>query len=372
MAISGGGRCNLTNSFASIKSLEKAYPRGAHLMKRLLKEFGQRDVFSWFEREGVPLITQDDGCVFPRSENALDIVSTLKKLLCQEGVNLKLGHRLLKIEEFKEKKFLLHFSNDSNPEDADYVLIATGGSLKPALLDMFSSFGHEISRPVASLFSFSIDDKELSSLMGIVVDDASARIVGKNIKATGALLITDWGLSGPAILKLSSYAARELFQADYKAKIAINWMGSLNEKQIMEVLLEIQKNNPRKLLTSVYPECLVFRLWQYLLLKSNIKTQKTWQELGQKALRTLALRLSFDEYQISGKNKYKGEFVTAGGISLSGINPSSLESKKIEHLFFAGEILDVDGITGGFNLQAAWTTGYVAAKAIALDINKAT
>ncbi len=373
VSLTGGGRCNLTNSFDNVKSLETVYPRGFNLMKRLLKEFSSKDVFRWFEKEGVKLITQEDGCVFPKSQDALEIVNTLKHLISSLDIKVKLSHRVTKIEyidSFSKGRFRLFFNNENSSTCSDYVLTSIGGASTSGKLEMFRFLKIKTIEPVASLFSFCINDKAISLLMGVVVDNVIVRLKGTKKRSQGALLITDWGMSGPSILKLSSYAARELALLDYKAEIQVNWMGKMSSNELKELILEFKRLYPTKQLSSIYPKELGSRLWLYLLEKSSLNPLERWFSLGTKSIDCLVETLSNDIYKIEAKNKYKEEFVTSGGISLKAINPSTLESRDIKGLFFAGEILDIDGITGGFNLQAAWTTGYQAAKSIVLSISQ--
>lgn len=363
VAITGGGRCNLTNSFDGIRSLEEAYPRGARLLKRLFRTFDYNDVYQWFESEGVSLTTQDDECVFPVSQDAMEIVNTLVRLMRSLGVKLVTRHRVAAIDhEAEEGEYLLTFSH-GDVAKADAVVVTAGGSPQVRGLEMYEKLGLDIVSPVPSLFSLNLEKNHpMTALMGTVVNDVQARLVGTKLSAFGPLLITHWGVSGPAILKLSSYAARILAENDYKAQLAINWFGQANEAEVMSIITEIAEQNQKKLVSSVWPERFNNRMWCYLIDACGLRQDMRWGELGKKGLNKMVALLTNHTLNIVGKNKYKEEFVTCGGVALSNVNSSTLESKKHPHLYFAGEILDVDAITGGFNLQAAWTMGYVVAE----------
>ena len=351
VAITGGGRCNLTNSFEGIRSLSEAYPRGERLMKRLLRVFSQEDTWRWFEDADVPLVLQDDHCVFPRSQDAMDIVHALLRKM--EGVNLLLR---TPVHEIRDAGHLLV---DGEPYDA--VVVTTGGA--PKGLPLLEGLDLEWIPTVPSLFTFTIQDEGLRTLMGLVVD-ATVSLTGTPFKADGPLLITDWGLSGPAVLKLSSYAARHLHNAGYHAPLSVNWL-SLSEADTRALLEELSTVNPRKQVSNTPPAGLQVRLWNHLTVKAGLRPDIRWAELGSKGFNKLVNTLTQDSYAITGKTKFRDEFVTCGGVALSNLNPATLESKQYPGLYFAGEVLDIDAITGGFNLQAAWTTGYVAAQSIA-------
>ena len=361
VAVTGGGRCNLTNSFSGVRSMETVYPRGARLMKRLLREFSHEDAYNWFEREGIRLTTQEDNCVFPVSQDAMEIVDKLLWLMRKHGVMLKTGHRVETITH--DERYTLAFSTHNSVE-ADKVVVTTGGSPKLSGLKMLDGLGLDIVEPVPSLFSLCLENNPITDMTGTVVEDVHTSIVGTKMKAEGPLLITHCGLSGPAILKLSSYGARLLHDCNYKTKISLNWFGSANENEVMELLCEMSIRHPQKQVQSVYPERFNSRLWLHLLDYVGIRPDMRWAEMGRKSFNRMAAMLTNHIFDITGKNKFKEEFVTCGGVALSNINPSTLESRQHPGLYFAGEVLDVDAITGGFNLQAAWTMGYVVAKSI--------
>ena len=350
--ISGGGRCNCTNSFASIRDLSAVYPRGHRLMKRLFKTFNYQDAYTWFEQHGIELVTQDDECVFPASQDAHTIINCFLHEAHRHGVIIKTQHPIQQLDELA---------------DYNYIAVTTGGSPRLAGLDWLSEKGIVMEPPVPSLFTFRIDDKRLQELMGTVVDEAIAYIPGTKFKATGPLLITHWGMSGPAILKLSSYAARELHEQQYQMPLAINWT-CRNEAKVEEELHRLILMHPQKQLATIRPFNLPSRLWSYLLEKVvGHQAQERWQHIGKKDFHRLVNVLINDTYAIAGRAAFKDEFVTCGGVSLTAVNLSTLSSKLIPNLYFAGEVLDIDGITGGFNFQAAWTTAYTVANSIYND-----
>jgi hypothetical protein len=350
--VSGGGRCNCTNSFAEVKDLSAVYPRGHRLMKRLMKGFSQRDAYEWFERHGVRLTTQEDQCVFPVSQDSHTIINCFLAEVRRHGIEIRTEVRITTLDKLS---------------DYDYIAVTTGGSPKAEGLQWLAEKGHEIEQPVPSLFTFQINDEPLQSLMGTVVE-ATTLIPGTKLRAEGPLLITHWGMSGPAILKLSSYAARYLAERQYQTPLAVNWTG-LRDVEVLSVLHEMSIRYAQRQLPTVAPFGLSSRFWTYLVSKClGERSHGRWGSLNQKELNRLANLLSGgDTYQIVGRAPFKDEFVTCGGISLSSVNPSTLESKHVPHLYFAGEVLDIDGITGGFNFQAAWTTAYTVAQAIARE-----
>ena len=365
VAITGGGRCNLTNSFAEVRSMNQVYPRGYNLMKRLFKRFDHRATMQWFEDEGVRLVTQDDQCVFPQSQDAMEIVTTL--LRGMQGVRIYTNQRVREISPCNEHSYRI--STDSRSEVYDNVVVTTGGSPKASGLDFLSELALEMVPPVPSLFTFNIgeegDKDPITALMGVVVKQAEVRLPGTNYKADGPLLITHWGMSGPAILRLSSYAARWLADKGYQATLSVNWMGNLNEEEVRTLLQQRMNEQPKKQIGTVH--LLTQRLWNHLLNKIELAPERRCAEVGSKQLNKLVATLCNDTYRITGQSRYKEEFVTCGGVSLTNIDPNTLECKQHRGVYFAGEVLDVDAVTGGFNLQAAWTMGYIAAQGILRD-----
>ena len=366
VAVTGGGRCNLTNSFAAIKDLKQAYPRGDKLMKRLFKTFDYHDAYEWFESRGVELVTQDDECVFPRSQSSQSIIDCLTENARRLGVTIITHHALGQIVP-RENSLHLIFNNGQKEEDADRVIITTGGHPREDAFGYLKDLGHEITPPVPSLFTFNISDKPLRALMGTVVEHAITAIAGTKMISEGALLITHWGMSGPAILRLSSYGAQWMAERNYRFQIAVNWVGETNASIISEALTETVIRNGGKQMGNMKCFDLPSRLWLHLLKRADIPTEKRWGELGKKGLNKLVETLTNDGYGVEGKSSWRDEFVTCGGVSLASIQPNTLESKHVKGLYFAGEVCDVDAITGGFNLQAAWTMGYVAGSHAASD-----
>lgn len=362
--ITGGGRCNVTNSFAAIKDMKQAYPRGHKLMKRLMKTFSHEDAYKWFEKHGVPLITQEDECVFPKAQDSHAIIDCLVRQAKELNVTICCQHRLTDIHRTEDGRLKLDFENDTH-RIFHRTIITTGGSPNGRGLQYLACLGHEIEAPVPSLFTFNIKDRAFCNLMGTVVDSVVTTIPGTKLRAQGPLLVTHWGVSGPAILKLSSYAARILANNNYKVPLAINWTGERTRQEVEENILKLQAANPRKQIATIHPFGLPSRLWLYILNKLGLDAMKPWAEVGRKTLNRMIETLVNDQYAITGKGIFREEFVTCGGVSLNSINPKTLESKVCPNLFFAGEVLDIDAITGGFNLQAAWTTGVVAGQCAA-------
>lgn len=347
--ISGGGRCNCTNSFARVSDLSQVYPRGHRLMKRLFNVFDYEDAYQWFEHRGVALVTQDDECVFPQAQDSRAIIDCFLSLARRHHVEILTGEKVQSLDAVS---------------DYNFVAVTTGGSPKGEGLRWLADLGHELEPPVPSLFTFSIDDARLHDMQGLVVSDVTAHIPGTKLRADGPLLITHWGMSGPAILRLSSYAARLLADNNYQAPLSINWTQQ-NEAEVQAALYELAVRQSQKLLATYNPFGLQQRLWNYLVDKALItRAAIRCQELNKKDVNRLVNVLTNDSYQIVGRAAFKDEFVTCGGVSLKAVNPTTLESRHVPHLYFAGEVLDIDGVTGGFNFQAAWTTAYVVACSI--------
>ncbi len=385
LGLTGGGRCNLTNTFATVRSPQEVYPRGGRLMARLLKAFSSADAVRWFEERGVRCVAQLDECVFPASQDAQQIVNTLLYYMRRARVELKTEHRLVGIERvpmaeeqsgISSPRYSLRFANGA-VVSADYVLVATGGCSR-ATVELLRTAGVDVVEPLPSLFSLRIANASLTALQGTVVEHAVATLCGEKVQGAGPLLVTDWGLRGPAILKLSSRGARLLAEREYRVTIAINWLGSAidetasqgtptpaTQTTAAEWLRLTALNNPRKQLSSVHPTALNARLWTHLLCRAQLRPEQPWAELGSKGLSRLAQTLTSDTYTTLGRCTHKQEFVTCGGVALTALNGTSLESRALPGVFFAGEVTDVDGLTGGFNLQAAWSMAHAVAEAIA-------
>ncbi len=365
--ISGGGRCNVTYNEPDVPTFAKQYPRGQHFLRKLMMRFGQPETIAWFERHGVRLKAESDGRMFPITDDA----ETVIQCLC--GVASDLGIRIMTkkgVSAFGKcaphtsaAPFTLTFE-DGTTTQTDRLLIATGG--KPKATDYaWLATEHRIISPVPSLFTFNAPGHFLLPLMGVSVPVAHVRILETKHNYQGPVLITHWGLSGPAVLKLSALAARELSALQYRFTVRVNWVPAHHEQSIKEHLQQVRHTDPRKQVHNTNLFALPNRLWVALCTKSGIVPEIKWAELSKSSLQELALMLTQCTFAMQGKTTYKEEFVTAGGIALTEVHSATLESKRLPGLYFAGEVLDIDGITGGFNFQNAWTTGYIAGKSIA-------
>lgn len=360
--ISGGGRCNVTNGCTDVNELCDAYPRGGKSLKKMFYVFSNKDAMQWFVSRGVPLVIQDDNCIFPKSQNSQSIIDCFLNEAERLGLKIELNSGVEAISRTDEG-LELHFENSEQPSRAfDKVIVTTGGSPKRKGLNWLENLGHKIEEPVPSLFSFNMPEESITELMGIVVEDTIVNIQSTKLKASGPLLVTHWGLSGPVILKLSSFGARILNEKDYNFKVQINWINEPNNDVVMQYLRNIMNEYSNKILSNYRPYALPDRLWVFLLDKHGLPSDKKWGELGKKDLNKIINILTNEEYSVSGKSTFKEEFVTCGGVSLKSIDLKTMQSKVVSGLYFAGEVLDIDGITGGFNFQAAWTTGFIAGK----------
>lgn len=360
--ISGGGRCNVTNGCTDIKTLAKAYPRGGNNLKKAFGIFSTKDTMDWFEDRGVPLIIQTDGCVFPRSQDSQSIIDCFLSETKRLHIHIKTKHGVKGIEK-SDEGLKLHFSKDEISEKLfDKVVVATGGSPNRSGLVWLESLKHGISDPVPSLFTFNMPDEDVTRLMGIVVENTLTNIQGTKLKSDGPLLITHWGMSGPSILKLSAFGARTLAEMNYQFKLQVNWVEEPKVNLVQERLLEIINTYGGKNVSNIRPYFIPERLWHFLLDKCGVSHQTKWQQVGKKTINRLTAILTNDVYHVSGKTTFKEEFVTCGGVSLSDIDFKTMQSRECSNLYFAGEVLDIDGITGGYNFQSAWTTGFIAGK----------
>ncbi len=359
--VSGGGRCNVTNSTTSISELSKGYPRGEKQLKKAFSQFNTKDTCEWFESRGVELYAQPDNRVFPKTNDSQTIVGCLFAETKRLGIELKLGVGVSSIVS-KEEKLELTFQGETKPRTFDRVIVATGGSPNRKGFDWLENLGHKIEEPVPSLFTFNMPSETIKELMGVSVENTLVSVQGSNLKSDGPMLITHWGMSGPAILKLSAFGARTLSELSYNFKTQLNWVGEANNELVLTELKIMIEEHPNKLLSSVKPFKLPQRMWLYLLDRCDIPSSKKWSELGKKSLNKLVNILTNDIYEVKGKTTFKEEFVTCGGVSLESVNFKTMESRVCSGLYFAGEVLDVDGITGGYNFQAAWTTGFIAGK----------
>lgn len=360
LSITGGGKCNLTNTFEYASDLSKIYPRGFRLMKRLLAKFDAKATMDWFEREGIRLIIREDCCVFPASLDAMQIVRALKTAIKAEEINIYTEHRLTSISK-EITGYKLFFQNTETT--ADIVIIATGGLGKAGTL-IYKNLDLEIIPPLPSLFTFNLPNDTITKLSGLSSNNVIVSITGTKYKAEGSILVTHFGVSGPAILKLSAYASRYLADSGYSAVLSINWAGNMNESEIRQTMLDISSNYPQKYLRTIHPDFIPAGIWNHILDTINIRKDIRWAETGTKTINKIISTITNDIHQINGKNRHKDEFVTCGGISISNIDLNTLQAKKYPGLYFVGEALDIDAVTGGFNLQAAWTTAYTVALAI--------
>lgn len=360
--ISGGGRCNVTNGTTEIRKLVKAYPRGEKPLKRDFRVFSTPDTMEWFESRGVPLMTQEDNCVFPVSQDSQSIIDCFLQEAHRLNIRIEKGCGVCAIQPAGER-LELHFIKDVQPpQPYDKVIVATGGSPKRRGLEWLETLGHQIEDPIPSLFTFNMPAESITELMGIVVEKTLVSIQGTKLKSDGPLLITHWGISGPAILKLSAFGARILSDLNYEFKVQVNWANTVNHDQVRANLTDLVRQHPQKTLANFRPYGLPDRLWQFLLKRSGLPPQKRWNELGKKGLHKLTTLLTNDIYNVKGKTTFKEEFVTCGGVSLASIDMQTMESKVVPNLYFAGEVMDIDGITGGYNFQSCWTTGFIAGK----------
>lgn len=365
LGLTGAGRCNVTNTFEKVVSLAQVYPRGEKLLKKLFYTFNHESMVKWLDKQGIATFAQDDCRIFPKSNKAQEIVDKFLELMSKNGVRLKTGRKVTRIArqspDSESSKFEVCFSDsDSQPELFDKVIVTVGGMSKNSFLDSLVELGLKVEEPLPSLFSFKVKSNVLTSMMGAAVANTSTQIAGTKFSAQGPLQITHFGMSGPAILKLSSYASRYLAQTNYKCDLVVNWL-NVNEDDCRKLVSELVSRNQNKLVLSAHPQCFTQRLWEYLVSKMEIDPQRKFCELGKKNINKMVSVLVSDIYHISGRGQFKDEFVTSGGVALSEVNSKTLESKNIKNLYFAGEALDIDAITGGFNLQACWTTAYVVA-----------
>jgi len=356
--ISGGGRCNLTHAYESISTFCAAYPRGANSLKKIFHSFSPPQTMKWFMDRGLDLVTQEDGCVFPASQDAMSVVDLLIKNAEDLGISIQLNTKVLAIHKV-EIGFKLELST-KNDFNSDKIIVTAGGSPSLSGLQWLKNLGHSIETPAPSLFTFNIPDDAVTRLMGIVIDEVVVAVNGTRLKADGPLLITHWGMSGPAVLKLSAFGARWMFEHNYQFDIRVNWVGGKNETEVAVSLDQIMKVAAFRQMANYRPFDLPQRLWDFLLAKCTISFEKRWSDLSKKQFNQLVNCFTNDTYFVKGKTTFRDEFVTCGGISLRDVDMNSMQSKIIPNLYFAGEVLDIDGITGGYNLQAAWSTGYVA------------
>jgi predicted Rossmann fold flavoprotein len=360
--VSGGGRCNVTHACFEISSLVKKYPRGTNFLKKAFHQFNTSHCIKWFEERGVKLKTESDGRMFSITDSSQTIIDCLLKEANKYRVEI-LMNREVKQLSMVNGVWLMEFADHSNFV-ADYVCVACGGYPKSFMFEWFKQLGHSIEEPVPSLFTFNMPGNSITELMGVAVEKASVKIVGSKLSDEGPLLITHWGMSGPAILKLSAWGAREFAIKNYHFSLLVNWITDYNEQTLRDRWQTIRNEHSAQKIGNRYPFGLPLRLWIYLLNESGINEDSRWADLPGKEQNKLIKNLVAMEFEVKGKTTFKEEFVTCGGIKLSEVDANTMQSKIVPNLFFAGEILDVDGITGGFNFQHAWTSGWIAANSI--------
>jgi len=360
--VSGGGRCNVTHACFDIAEMSKRYPRGQHFVKKTFHQFFTTDTINWFEERGVKLKTEDDGRMFPVTDFSQTIIECLLKEANKYGVEVLMSKEVKNLS-MVDGQWLIKFS-DSRLQTSDYVCIACGGYPKSSMFDWLKELGHTIEEPVPSLFTFNLPKHPIIKLMGVSVEKTKIKIQNSKLEEEGPLLITHWGLSGPAVLRLSAWGAREIKTKNYELKININWLPDYNEETLRKKIQELRNTNASQKIINKNSFGLPSRLWEFFTEQSGIKNEWRWADLPSTEQNKLIKNLCSYECEVRGKTTFKEEFVTAGGIKLNEVDANTMMSKKITNLFFAGEVLDVDGITGGFNFQHAWTSGFVAAKSI--------
>ena len=368
VAISGGGRCNVTQACFDERRLVEAYPRGKRELRGPFSRFQPRDTVAWFQNRGVRLKTEEDGRMFPTSDSSKTIINCFEKARTTANIELRLRTKVLQLRKLRGEglEATLRNQNESTTEQFDAVVMACGGSKSG--YQICEELGHHIETPVPSLFTFEVNDKRLSDLSGVSVARAEITLSAENMKPlsdTGPLLVTHWGFSGPAIIRLSAWGARPLCANKYQAKLTICWCPDSSKAELSQQLDQLKREHPRKLVLKTPALELPKRLWESLCLASGITEETRFAELRRAMATQLEAELFEGQYQISGKGVFKEEFVTCGGVSLREVDMRSMESKLVPGLFFAGEILDIDGITGGYNFQSAWTTGFIAGSSIA-------
>jgi predicted Rossmann fold flavoprotein len=367
VSISGGGRCNVTHACFSPPALVRHYPRGEKQLRGPFELFGAKETVDWFESRHVRLKAEEDGRMFPVTDNSQTIVDCLLQEARQAGVTILTGTGVESVQVRKETSsptFLLRLQ-DGEELAVDRVLISTGGNPKLESYNWLLALGHTVVPPVPSLFTFNVPHSPLRDLPGIAVPRARVKIVGQKLEQEGPLLITHWGFSGPAVLKLSAWGARLLHALQYYFQILINWVPDLTEETLRQELYTLRKEQARKTVRSHALFGLPLRLWKTLVQLADIPEETRWADLPAKNQNKLMENLIRCPFEVRGKTTFKEEFVTCGGIPLAEVDLRTMESKVQPGLYFAGEVLDMDGITGGFNFQAAWTTGYLAGKAMA-------
>jgi predicted Rossmann fold flavoprotein len=364
--VSGGGRCNVTHACFSIAEMIKKYPRGASFLKKAFHHFFTSDTIAWFKERGVEIKTESDGRMFPVSNTSQTIIDCLMQEANQYGVTILMNREVKEIVK-KDNGFNLLFSNHSVIE-TDFLCIASGGYPKSLQFEWLTKIGHTVESPVPSLFTFNMPGNPITALMGIAVEKVQVKIGGSKLVEDGPMLITHWGMSGPAILKLSAWGARELAAKNWQFGMIINWLPIYTEQTLKEKFQQVRFDIAAQKISNRNPFSLPQRLWDYLLQQSGVNENIRWADLPAKEQNKLIKNICAQEFSVNGKTTFKEEFVTSGGISLDEVDHASMQSKIVPNLFFAGEVLNIDGVTGGFNFQNAWTTAWIAAQAIGGDL----
>ena len=361
--VSGGGRCNVTHNCPSVSDLCRKYPRGQHFVKKAFAHFSVPDTIRWFGQRGVELKTEPDGRMFPDSNSSQTIIDCLLHEAELYGVEIRTQWE---VKEILPTGAGFEIVSSQNAKlTADFVCVAGGGYPKKENFGWLGNLGHTIEEPVPSLFTFNMPQNPVTALMGVAVARATAKVASSKLAETAPLLITHWGMSGPAVLRLSAWGARMLHEKRYEFSALIHWVADASEESVRAEFQKVRFASPTQKLSNANPFRLPQRLWDFLLHKAGIHADQRWADLPSKEQNRLVKILTNDEYAVKGKTTFKEEFVTCGGVKLSEIEPETMQSRLVPGLFFAGEIMDVDGITGGFNFQHAWTSGWLAARAVA-------
>lgn len=360
--VSGGGRCNVTNNCFNIEELVLNYPRGEKELLQVFSKFAVPETIEWFNNHGILLNTEDDNRMFPDSNNSQQIIDCFMKLIEKYKIKIQLGSEVLKIIK-TDNHVIIECLNETIKTNA--VIVTSGGFNKKSAYNFIAATGHKIVSPIPSLFTINLIKNPVTELMGVSVKNAEVKISGTKLRYRGPVLITHWGFSGPAVLKLSAFAAQLFFEKNYDTEIIINWTAEKNEDYVREDLRKMISEKTKVLPANSPLYYLPSRLWNYLLEKSGIDQKKNWSEQNRKGLNKLVSNLFADTYSMKGKTTFKEEFVSCGGVDLFQVDMKTMESKIVNGVFFAGEVLNIDGITGGFNFQAAWSTSFVAASAVA-------
>lgn len=356
--ISGGGRCNVTNYCFDNQELIQNYPRGSKELRQVFSQFAVQDTINWFAKRGVKLKTEQDGRMFPESNSSESIINCFLNEARRLNITINLNEEVLEINKYSEDQLEVKTSRHNYLVHA--VICSIGGHHQEKNYAFLKKCGHSIDELIPSLFTLNLPQSNIKELMGLSVRQGTVKVNGTKHQYTGPVLITHWGLSGPAVLKLSAFAAYDFYQLNYEAGISVNWTGTSKEDEIKE-LIHTNLSSKALVLNSPLFE-IPKRLWEYLVLKSDIASNKPWIELSKKQINKLAQTLTNDTYSMKGKTTFKDEFVTAGGINLKQVDFKTMQSKIVPHLFFCGEVLNIDGITGGFNFQNAWSTAWIAAR----------